>query len=77
MNTTEVTMSQRSHQSKHGLVAHTVALEAAGIILQQALKVAAGNNLTASCFSALNGLGLEEFEAHCLELLGLRKVEKA
>ncbi len=45
--------------------------------LQQTLKLAVGNNLTASCFSALNGLGLEEFEAHCLELLGLRKVEEA
>ena len=40
-------------------------------ILQQTLKTVASDQLSATCFSALNGHGLEEFETQCAEMLGL------
>jgi four helix bundle protein len=60
MNTTEGTMSKDSQQSKHGLDAHTLALQAAGIILAQALTVSgpmksvAGQLIRAASSVALN-----------------------
>ncbi len=43
-------------------------------VLQQTLKAVANDHLSASCFSALNGHGLEQFEAHCLGMLGLEAI---
>ena len=43
-------------------------------VLQQTLKAVAGDHLSASCFSALNGYGLEEFETQCAEMLGLEAI---